>query len=499
MTRLRLNTSERMRLFAAVLTLIVASSSVAFAQSADNRAIGQAQRAVSDRITSQEGGAAVAVRFGGDARTEFPSNTSVRVRGTGNVVRNDDGQTRPFSYEALVDNRTSTVSNIRYDWRGDWYGQAGRVTSTTNTTGTNRLTGTYRFNPSRSDSPVTTADRVTRGLPPGQQKKVNAAIAQRLEAPDTLALERSGNSITMASTHARAITFRADGRAQTEQSRNGRQVSTTATLSGDRLVVSTTGDRSLDYQVTFEPIDNGRSLRVTRSVSQEDLRDPVVARSVYDRTSNTAQFDTYNSNRGSRGGYDNRGGSGNRNEFPSESAPSSSYLVPDGTQVFAVLNENLSTKQARDGDRVTLTVRTPAQYADATIEGTLTGVARSGQLSGRAEMSFDFKTIRLRNGRASDFAGYIESVRMTNGDTVRVDNEGIVQDEGSQTQRTVVSSGIGAAIGAVIGSIAGGGTGAAVGAAVGAGAGAGSVFIQGRNDLDMSSGTEFQIRARSPQ
>jgi hypothetical protein len=34
----------------------------------------------------------VAVRFGNDARTEFPSNTTVRVRGTGNVVRARSGQ-----------------------------------------------------------------------------------------------------------------------------------------------------------------------------------------------------------------------------------------------------------------------------------------------------------------------------------------------------------------------------------------------------------------------
>ena len=63
-----------------------------------------------------------------------------------------------------------------------------------------------------------------------------------------------------------------DGRQQTEQSPNGRQVRTTATLSGERLTVSTEGDRAVDYQVTFEPIDNGRSLRVTRRITDEDLR-----------------------------------------------------------------------------------------------------------------------------------------------------------------------------------------------------------------------------------
>ena len=173
--------------------------------------------------------------------------------------------------------------------------------------------------------------------------------------------------------------------------------------------------------------------------------------------------------------------------------------MPDGTQLVAVLNDNLSTKQARDGDRFTLTVRSPSQYDGASIEGHVAQVNRSGQVSGRAEMSFEFDRIRLRDGRASNFAGYIESVRTTSGETVRVDNEGRVQDDDGQTGRTVTRAGIGAAIGAVIGAIAGGGKGAAIGAAVGAGAGAGSVFVQGREDLDLMSGAEFTIRASAPR
>lgn len=141
-----------------------------------------------------------------------------------------------------------------------------------------------------------------------------------------------------------------------------------------------------------------------------------------------------------------------------------------------------------------MTVSAPAQYAAATIDGSLAGVARSGQVSGRAEMSFAFDTIRLRNGRVYNFAGRIESVRAPNDDSVRVGTEGTVEEEGSQTSRTVTRTGIGAAIGAVIGAITGGGEGAAIGAAVGAGAGAGSVFIQGRDDLELANGTEFRIR-----
>lgn len=64
--------------------------------------------------------------------------------------------------------------------------------------------------------------------------------------------------------------------------------------------------------------------------------------------------------------------------------------------------------------------------------------------------------------------------------------------------RTVERAAIGTAVGALIGAIAGGGKGAAVGAIVGAGGGAGSVYAQGREDLELSPGTEFTIRATGP-
>ena len=47
--------------------------------------------------------------------------------------------------------------------------------------------------------------------------------------------------------------------------------------------------------------------------------------------------------------------------------------------------------------------------------------------------------------------------------------------------------------------LAGGGKGAAIGAVIGAGAGAGSVYVQGRNDLDLEAGTEVTVRATGPQ
>jgi uncharacterized protein YcfJ len=118
-------------------------------------------------------------------------------------------------------------------------------------------------------------------------------------------------------------------------------------------------------------------------------------------------------------------------------------------------------------------------------------------VSGRANISLEFDTIRLRNGRSYRFAGFIDSVRAANGDTVTVNNEGTVRDN-NQTTKTATRAGIGAALGAIIGAIAGGGSGAAVGAAVGAGAGAGTVLIQGRDNIDLGQGSVFTITSSSP-
>jgi hypothetical protein len=114
------------------------SLSSVLAQGSGDRAIDQAQRAVREQITGREGGRNPTVVFNSDAQTEFISNTGVRVRGTGAFShnndsryansRNNDGQSRNFSYEAIVNNRNrnrnsnGNVSGIRYDWRGGWSG-----------------------------------------------------------------------------------------------------------------------------------------------------------------------------------------------------------------------------------------------------------------------------------------------------------------------------------------------------------------------------------------
>jgi hypothetical protein len=145
-----------------------------------------------------------------------------------------------------------------------------------------------------------------------------------------------------------------------------------------------------------------------------------------------------------------------------------------------------------------MTVSQPSQYEGAVIEGTIASLDRGGRVSGRSAMSLNFETIRLPNGQTHKFAGIIQNVRMTNGKTVQVDNEGGVAQSDSQTKKTIERGAIGTAIGAIIGAIAGGGKGAVIGAVVGAAGGAGMVYVQGQDDLELPGGTEVTIRASAP-
>ena len=343
-----------------------------------------------------------------------------------------------------------------------------------------RMTGTYRLNLQRSDNPQTVAERATRRLPFGYRQQAYDDVLQRISSPDELAVERRGQTVSLASTLAPKSTLYADGQPRLERTTNGRDARVTVQFKGEQLIISSSGDRAADFEVTFTPLYNGSMLLVTRKVYTEQLRQPVIAQSYYDKTSEVAQWDVY------------RGASDTGMTY-------NEYIVSNGTEVIAVLNTDLSTKQARENDRFLMTVRSPAQFEGALIAGYVTGVKRSGRITGRSEMTLNFENIRLSDGRTYKFAGLVESVRTVGGENVRVDNEGAVREGDSRTSTTAKRTAAGAAIGAIIGAIAGGGKGAAIGAAIGAGTGAGSVYVQGRDDLEIKSGTEILIRASAPK
>ncbi|MDQ2937966.1 MAG: YMGG-like glycine zipper-containing protein, partial [Acidobacteriota bacterium] len=348
--------------------------------------------------------------------------------------------------------------------------------------GGNRLTGTYRLDPSKSDDPAQAADRATQSVAYGDRTGLRDQLAARLESPDQIAIDVRGRDVTIGSSRAPQITFSADGVERVETTSSGRTIRARATLSGDQLMVSSTGDVASEFNVTFSPIDNGSKLSVTRRVYVQGLSRPVVVQSTYDKTADVARFDI---NTGPQA-------------YPTTPNSGTDFILANGETVVAALDNGLSTANAREGDRFTLTVRQPSQYDGATIEGHVSNVQRSGRLTGRSQMTLNYDTIRLRDGRSYRFAGILNSVRTPQGETINVDNEGSVRDD-NQTTKTAQRAAIGTAVGAIIGAIAGGGKGAAIGAIVGAGGGAGSVYVQGRDDLELARGSELTIRASGPR
>ena len=172
--------------------------------------------------------------------------------------------------------------------------------------------------------------------------------------------------------------------------------------------------------------------------------------------------------------------------------PVTTTLVPAGTQLRIRLNETLSSKEARAGDRFSATLVNPSRYESAKVMGHIRSISKSGRVQGRTTISLSFDSIRLSDGRTGPLRA--EVLRVYDSESAQnVDAEGRVQS-GSRGKQTLKRSGIGAAAGAVIGAIAGGGKGAAIGMIVGGAAGAGSIAVEGSKELKLESGTEMLIR-----
>jgi outer membrane lipoprotein SlyB len=172
--------------------------------------------------------------------------------------------------------------------------------------------------------------------------------------------------------------------------------------------------------------------------------------------------------------------------------PVTATIVPAGTQMRVRLNDTLSSKESRAGDRFTATVVNPSKFDEGKISGHIRSIRKSGRVQGKTTMTLSFDSIRLADGRTGPMRA--EVLRVYDSDSARdVDEEGRIQS-GSRGKQTLKRSGIGAVAGAVIGGIAGGGKGAAIGIIVGGAAGAGSIAVNGSKELKIDRGTEMLIR-----
>ncbi|MGI8711546.1 MAG: hypothetical protein ACR2LA_11200 [Acidimicrobiales bacterium] len=367
----------------------------------------------------------------------------------------------------------------------------------------NGLTGTYRLDTSRSEDTNEVARRATAQSNSGNDSADENDLRQKLETPEQIAVDVRGSQIMIASSRAAQITLTADGRDRTEQTANGGSVRSRATLRGQELTVSKIGNGDEDYSVTFTSIDNGKSMRVTRRVTTDYLNETVFAESFYLKTDSAARLgingdanDSYSSS-DSDANRNYPGNSGASNYPTVQNGRTGSFVVPGGVILTGTLQNDISTEFSQNNDRFRLNVTAPNEFRGAVLEGRLSGLTRSGKVSGRSQVTFNFETIRLSNGQTYDFAGFLQNVTDADGKTVKIDTEGTARGD-SQTNETIKRGSIGAGVGAIIGAIAGGGKGAAIGAILGGGAGAGSVVVQGKDDLQLKAGSSITVQSSSP-
>jgi hypothetical protein len=383
------------------------------------------------------------------------------------------------------------VSNARRDIPSDDDNYTPvRTSRPTNST----LTGTYTLDNQRSER---VTDIIQNTNVPASQRQ---DLESKLTAPEMIAIDVRGDQVTLASSNASPITFKADGRETNEQS-NGRTIRVRATIKGNDLTITSLGGET-DYTVIFAAESGGRGLKVTRRITTDYLNETVFADSYYSKSDQVAGLgiesmqhqpddDAYSSNDPA----DRQGGVGPN---PILSQPRiGEFIVPNGAVLTGVLESEINTRVSQNNDRFKLTVQSPMEFRGAVIEGYISGVGRSGQISGRSNITFNFERITLRDGKVYDFAGSLQSIRDQNGKNVKVDTEGTAKGD-SQTRETVKRGGIGAGLGALIGAIAGGGKGAAIGAIIGGGAGAGSVAVMGRDDVRLMPGSTLTIQSSSP-
>ncbi len=364
--------------------------------------------------------------------------------------------------------RLADAYSVNWDWQNPQYpGIPGSGVY-------QRLTGTYELDPSRSDDPQRVIDTALRTIPTSNRARARRQLADGLEPPTMLAIDRNERRVTISSSLGSQVTFEADGQTRVDPGPADRALTTRATLYGDQLEIMTTGAANLDYAVTFEPLAGGQDLQVTRRLYNDALSQPVTLRTVYRRTAETADW-----------------GLSDRNT-PS-SVQTEGNLVPDGLSIVARLEQNVNLENARDDDPITLVVRNAPrpELEGATIEG----YVRTSKSNANRGVIIRFDQIRLRNGRYSDFDGVIEKMVGPNGQAVRYDGEQSTAGDG-QTRQAVERGAIGAAVGAIVGAILGGGKGAAVGAVVGGGGAAATVLMGEAGQTQLLRGTEFTIRSR---
>ncbi|GIU81396.1 MAG: hypothetical protein D6687_10840 [Acidobacteria bacterium] len=173
------------------------------------------------------------------------------------------------------------------------------------------------------------------------------------------------------------------------------------------------------------------------------------------------------------------------------------YKVNAGTVIRVRMNDTLSSKTAKVGDRFTVTVTEPVYSNNglvvipvgSTITGRVDSVvpAKKGGKPGQIDVSF--VSVKLPNGQVRAINGSLTALES---EDAKSDEEGTVSGD-RMKHRKVIFIGGGGAGGAIIGAAVGGGKGAVIGGIIGAGAGLLGERLTKGEEAEVKPNTEFGV------
>jgi hypothetical protein len=186
-----------------------------------------------------------------------------------------------------------------------------------------------------------------------------------------------------------------------------------------------------------------------------------------------------------------------RTDIPRRSGTSERVMVPAGTRVAVVLENGISTRNAKAGDSVYLRTSFPITQNNRVVipigsyvRGELLDSKRPGRIKGRGEFRMKLTTLIFPNGYTVNLIGAPRTADSGGNETT--DSEGKVTGPGGKgrdaaTVATTTVTGTG------IGAIAGGAKGAGIGAGAGGLAGLAAVLLTRGPEAQLPRGSTLDI------
>lgn len=162
-------------------------------------------------------------------------------------------------------------------------------------------------------------------------------------------------------------------------------------------------------------------------------------------------------------------------------------VVPADTVLAVVLDQTISSKTSKSGDKFSATIESPIEIEGkvaipkgARASGVVRGAKAAGRFKGGAALALELTSVTV------------------GGKDYEIETAAATMSSKGKGKRTAVMVGGGAGGGALIGGLAGGGKGAAIGGLIGAAAGAGGAGFTGNRDITLAAETPLDFKILRP-